>query len=44
MKNKILLLICLLGLTVSVSGQIIKSSMQTSHPKQYNKVEIDIEP
>lgn len=43
MKNKILLLICLLGLTVSVSGQIIKSSMQTSHPKQYNKVEIDIE-
>lgn len=43
MNNKILLFICWLSLAVSASGQIVKSSMETTQPKQYNKVEIDIE-
>lgn len=43
MKNKILLLVCLLGMNVPMIGQTIKSSIHPIQYKQYDKVEIDIE-
>lgn len=43
MKNRILLLICLVSISVTINGQIIKSSIHTAQPEQYNKVEINIE-
>lgn len=43
MKNRILLLVYLLGISITMSGQQIKSSLLTTQPKQYSKVEIDIE-
>lgn len=43
MKNKILLLVCLLGMNVPMIGQTIKSSVHPIQYKQYDKVEIDIE-
>lgn len=43
MKNRIFLLVCLLGLSITMCGQIIKSSILTTRPEQYSKVEVDIE-
>lgn len=43
MKNRIFFFICLLSMNISIYGQIIKSSIHTTQPKQYSKVEVDIE-
>ena len=43
MKNRIFFFICLLSMSISIYGQIIKSSIHTTQPEQYSKVEVDIE-
>lgn len=43
MKNKTLLLLCLLGLNSPMEGQTIQSSVVTARPQQYGKVEVDIQ-
>lgn len=43
MKNRIFFFICLLSMNISIYGQIIKSSIHTTQPEQYSKVEVDIE-